>query len=100
MKTDAEMLGFEYAGIATEAPQITEPLDPQSPERRMAEQASEVALFYKGREVHVRNISVDQNGFLMGEVFSVAHLCAMHYESLKLGQRITFRYLHVHHLLT
>lgn len=97
MKTDADNMGFEVAGV--EPTTAHSPLDENSPEKRLVARANEVALVYKDREIHVRDITLDEHGFLVGQVSDFSNVCTTQYEGLRLGQTITFRHPHVHHLV-
>ena len=96
MNTDADKLGFNVVEPATtNNPTNT---DSNSPEKRIADTAEEVALFYKGIEVYIQNIAVDENGNLTGRVANFSNVCSTQYEGLKLGQALSFRYSHVQHV--
>ena len=96
MNTDADKMGFDVVESATTSNPIK--TDSNSPEKRIADTAEQVALFYKGIEVHVQTISVDENGNLTGRVANFSNVCSTQYEGLKLGQRLSFRYPHVQHI--
>lgn len=97
MNTDADKLGFDVVESATTSNQTT-PESSNNPEKRIADTAEEVALFYKGIEVHIRNIELGENGNLTGRVSDFSNVCSTQYEALKLGQTLSFRYPHVQHV--
>ncbi|MFY0677894.1 MAG: hypothetical protein JXR18_11475 [Neptuniibacter sp.] len=97
MNTDADKLGFDVVESATTSSQTTAESS-NSPEKRIADTAGEVALFYKGIEVHIRNIELGVNGNLTGRVSDFTNVCSTQYEALKLGQTLSFRYPHVQHV--
>lgn len=97
MNTDADKMSFDVVKSATTRNQTTAE-DSLPPEKRIADTAEEVTLFYKGIEVHVQTISVDEDGNLSGRVSDFVNVCSTQYEGLKLGQRLSFRYPHVQHI--
>ena len=97
MKTDADRLGFELSGKDPSTSQKSNVQDENNPERRIARNAEQVALLYKGQEIHLRYIELNKDGFLVGKVFEFSNACSNQYEGIKLGQKISFRYLHVQH---
>lgn len=99
MNTEADKLGFDVVESVTTSNQ-TAAENSNSPEKRIADTAEEVALFYKGIEVHIKTISVDENGNLTGRVSDFTNVCSTQYEGLKLGQTLSFRYPHVQHVCT
>ena len=99
MTTDADRLGFDSAGEQLPASQTNNMQDENCPERRIVSNSAHVALFYKGQEIHLRDIELNQEGFLVGRVFEFSNLCSIQFEDIKLGQKISFRYLHIQHTL-
>lgn len=99
MTSDADIMGFKKVGLTPAASDISNPHNINRPEQNLINKAVEVALCYKGVEVHVRNLELNDDGLLLGQVFNFTHICTTQYEGLRLGQAITFRYTHVQHLL-
>lgn len=92
--TDADTLGFE---LVAPAPQISPDPQVESPEQRIARTAIEVALLFKGQEIHVRNITLNEDGSLNGEVAGFSNVCAREFEGVRLGQSLSFSYQHIQH---
>jgi len=94
-QTDADRLGFD---IITGEPQASCNFEAgHSPEKRISEEAKQVALLYKGVEVHIKNIAITREGCLAGQVSEFGQICSTQYEGVKLGQVLSFRYPHIHH---
>ncbi|WP_415886222.1 hypothetical protein ACMXYO_16460 [Neptuniibacter sp. QD37_6] len=93
-KTDADALGFELVGPT---PQYTPITQTESSEARIARTAIEVALLYKGQEVHLREIQLAEDGTLKGEVSGFSNVCAREFEGVRFGQSLSFRFQHIQH---
>lgn len=93
--TDADTFGFEQAG-PTPRSKNTKPSE--SPEQRIIRTAIEVSLLYKGQEIHLRNLNLNEDDGLVGEVSGFSNICARQFEGITLGQRLSFRYQHIQHL--
>ncbi len=96
MKTVADEMAFEAAGGAAATPEISGAQNVDSREKKLAECGDDASLRYRGVNVLVTDIELDKSGCLTGIVSEFSNVCSMHYEGLKLGQKISFRYLHVH----
>lgn len=92
--TDADSLGFDLVGPA---PQNANTAQSESPEQRIARTAIEVALLFKGQEVHLRDIQLNADGSLKGEVSGFSNVCAREFEGVRFGQNLSFRYQHIQH---
>ncbi|WP_415889600.1 hypothetical protein ACMXYV_17050 [Neptuniibacter sp. SY11_33] len=92
--TDADTLGFDLVGPT---PPNTNAAQSESPEQRIARTAIEVALLFKGQEVHLRDIKLNEDGTLKGEVSGFSNVCAREFESVRFGQSLSFRYQHIQH---
>lgn len=95
MTTDADRLGFESVGEYSPASQKNNIQDDNSPERRIVKNSVRVALLYKGQEIHLRDIEFNRQGIFTGKVFEFSNVCSMQFEGIKLGQKVSFRYLHI-----
>ncbi|WP_415899486.1 hypothetical protein [Neptuniibacter sp. QD48_11] len=92
--TDADILGFDLVGPT---PPNTNTAQTESPEQRIARTAIEVALLFKGQEVHLRDIHLNVDGTLKGEVSGFSNVCAREFEGVRFGQSLSFRYQHIQH---
>ncbi|WP_415892803.1 hypothetical protein ACMXYN_16975 [Neptuniibacter sp. PT8_73] len=92
--TDADTLGFDLVGPT---PPNTNTAPTESPEQRIARTAIEVALLFKGQEVHLRDIQLNEDGTLKGEVSGFSNVCAREFEGVRFGQSLSFRYPHIQH---
>ena len=92
--TDADILGFEKVGAT---PQPTQTKQSESPEQKVARTALEVALLYRGQEIYLRNLKVNNDDSLVGKVSGFSNICAREFEGIKLGQTLSFRYQHIQH---
>lgn len=92
--TDADTLGFNLVGPT---PPNTNAAQPESPEQRIARTAIEVALLFKEQEIHLRDIQLNEDGTLKGEVSGFSNVCAREFEGVRFGQTLSFRYPHIQH---
>jgi len=92
--TDADTLGFN---LVAPAPQVSPNPQVESPEQRIARTAIEVALLFKGQEVHIRHLTLNDDGTLSGEVAGFSNVCAREFEGVRFGQSLSFRYQHIQH---
>ncbi|WP_415882811.1 hypothetical protein [Neptuniibacter sp. QD34_54] len=92
--TDADTLGFDLVGPT---PPNSNATQSESPEQRIAHTAIEVALLFKGQEVHLRDIELNEDGTLKGEVSGFSNVCAREFEGVRFGQALSFRYQHIQH---
>lgn len=92
--TDADKLGFEQVGSMAKS---TNSEPSESSEQRIIRTAIEVALLYKGQEIYLRNLKLNDDDLLVGEVSGLSNICAREFEGVKLGQKLSFRYQHIQH---
>lgn len=92
--SDADILGFEKVGAT---PQSTQTKKSETPEQKVTRTAVEVALLYKGKEIYLRNLTLNNDGLLVGKVSGLSNICAREFEGIKLGQTLSFRYQHIQH---
>ena len=59
------------------------------------QRTDKVALLYKEREIHLRDIHLADTGVLTGTVCEIANVCAIQYESIRIGQVLSFEYAHI-----
>lgn len=96
MISQADELGFEIAGAADTSSSCAH--EGVTAEQTMAGKTDKVALFYKGVTIEVDNVVLESQTLLTGHVSDFSNICSTQYEGLRLGQKLTFRAVHVHHL--